>query len=416
MKHTEDRYKFEQRKTEARISDLKRDIKANAKNPAPLLELGKLYLYHTTDHAEEGKKVLLKAARLNEGDGKPLEILAVYTAYHLEERIRATNLFKKAAGAYEKGGNPEKRNEMLNEAATIINDEGWSALEKWDFKKAKTKATKALDVYPDHIDARNILGNMHLKKMEFAQAESEYRTGFASGINSQHGEIKLPDVGYWGEIETRPYIRSIHGLGLSLLHQYKFEESLQLFETLLDLVPGDNLGVRFLMGDLYFYLNQTTEAANAYRKKGESNAFFGSALLQLSNGNKKEAEKLLKRSIEMETFTGCFLHFYLTRFRLWEKKQVHPRGKLPVEYLHRMAHTHTWNEMIDFIDDYRKQLQFDSAAAYIGTTGPLWVRTNGSFEFLERILFSANPEEQESRILLGAYGMIASEDKYRFGV
>ncbi len=52
----------------------------------------------------------------------------------------------------------------------------------------------------------------------------------------------------WGIIDNRPYLRCLHGYGLSLWQLGRIEEAAKVFERLLWLNPTDNQGVRFLVG------------------------------------------------------------------------------------------------------------------------------------------------------------------------
>ncbi len=54
----------------------------------------------------------------------------------------------------------------------------------------------------------------------------------------------------WGHIDNRPFLRSMHGFGLSLWRLGRFEEAERVFERMLWLNPSDNQGVRFLIDDV----------------------------------------------------------------------------------------------------------------------------------------------------------------------
>ena len=63
------------------------------------------------------------------------------------------------------------------------------------------------------------------------------------------GELSLgPDFDgllEWGFIDNRPFLRCMHGYGLTLWRLGRFKEAQQIFERMLWLNPSDNQGVRF---------------------------------------------------------------------------------------------------------------------------------------------------------------------------
>ena len=94
------------------------------------------------------------------------------------------------------------------------------------------------------LDAYAHLGNLYIDR-QTEKAERFYRAGldvaslsFAPGFNGV-----LP----WGLVDNRPYLRCLHGFGLSLWHLGRFTEAGEVFERMLWLNPSDNQGARFLI-------------------------------------------------------------------------------------------------------------------------------------------------------------------------
>lgn len=54
----------------------------------------------------------------------------------------------------------------------------------------------------------------------------------------------------WGLVDNRPFLRCLHGYGLSLWRLKRFDEAADVFARLLWLNPSDNQGVRFLIKDV----------------------------------------------------------------------------------------------------------------------------------------------------------------------
>lgn len=68
------------------------------------------------------------------------------------------------------------------------------------------------------------------------------------------GELSLGDdfegVLPWGHIDSRPFLRCMHGFGLCLWRLGRFEEAERVFDRMLWLNPSDNRGVRSVIGEV----------------------------------------------------------------------------------------------------------------------------------------------------------------------
>jgi hypothetical protein len=94
------------------------------------------------------------------------------------------------------------------------------------------------------LDAHAHLGNMVLDA-EPAWALAHYEVGV------RIGELSLFDgfdgVLPWGLIDNRPFLRCMHGLGLSLWRLERWAEAERMLERMLWLNPTDDRGVRFIL-------------------------------------------------------------------------------------------------------------------------------------------------------------------------
>lgn len=92
------------------------------------------------------------------------------------------------------------------------------------------------------IDAHAHLGNWALERSP-TRALAHYEIGM------RIGELSLPpDFGGllpWGRIYNRPFLRCLHGHGLSLWRLGRLAEAQRAFERILSLNPNDNQGARF---------------------------------------------------------------------------------------------------------------------------------------------------------------------------
>lgn len=97
------------------------------------------------------------------------------------------------------------------------------------------------------LDAHAHLGNRLLKSRP-DMARRHYMVGLRIGELSLGDDFDglLP----WGWVDNRPFLRCMHGYGLSLWRLGRFEESFKIFDRMLWLNPADNQGVRFLIDEV----------------------------------------------------------------------------------------------------------------------------------------------------------------------
>ncbi len=321
-----------------------------------------------------------KSAKLKKDFPEAIELLAI-EATDIDQR-KAIRLYKKAADIYAAQGNREKADEILNQAAMQVVYDGWDFLNERDSITAKKKAQRALSIWPHCVDAKNILASIYMDRFKFIEAERIYKEAIADTVSQQGGKIKIEGIPYWGEIDTRPYMRARHGLGLCSINLGKFQDALHEFKTLLDLNPNDNQGIRFLLADVYFYLGDRKKAEENYKKYSEPEGAYNYALLMFSIGEKSKANNLLKESIKKDSFVAILLSAYLKMFKFWQEKGLYIVGEIPHLFMHRNAVINAWNENIELAKDYLTNHNFKAAYDFCNIYGPLWLRQKSSYIFL----------------------------------
>ena len=171
-------------------------------------------------------------------------------------------------------------------------DQGIDLLEQGDEEEAGRYFFKSIEIDPTYADGYNHLANIAWRKGDWEQAESLYRKAFELA----GPEVKdTPKGGFWGVIETRPYMRAFHGLGLTAWKTGELEEAIDIFKQMLKLNPNDNQGVRYLMGPIYHQMGNLEEATRWYEQNGDDphNLYnYGLALIQ-QNKLKKAATILI---------------------------------------------------------------------------------------------------------------------------
>lgn len=104
------------------------------------------------------------------------------------------------------------------------------------------------------LDAHAHLGIFELQKTwpeALERAERHYRMGVVIGelalpVPVLDFQGRLP----WGFIDNRPFLRCLHGLGLTLWRKGDLATAGRIFERLVWLAPHDGLGARFLVNDV----------------------------------------------------------------------------------------------------------------------------------------------------------------------
>jgi len=388
MKKDNDAQNTWKERGKAEIIALREALNQNPKDPAALLNLGVALLGTWNEpEREQGIKYLEKAAKLDKDFPEPIEMMAIDAS--MDDHGRAIRLYKKAAAIYRRKGDGEKADKLLNSAATLINDEGWEFREQGDNNAAKKKALKALEVYPYCVDARNLLGNIYTDLFVFPEAEKFYRTAVDDAVREQGGVVKMEDVPYWLEMETRPYMRARHGLGLSLMQLHRYEEALREFEILMDLNPNDNQGVRFLLGDVYHFTGNLEKAEQGYREYEDVESQYGHALLQNFLGKEATAAGMLLKGVKGAPFIARILRLYFKKFDFWKERGLFKYGDLPLFLLHRNAMIDAWNEMLPLMTDRQAYHDFESAYQYSSLNAPLWLKYDGSPLFLQKAMNAA---------------------------
>ncbi|PIY29750.1 MAG: hypothetical protein COZ09_03130 [Comamonadaceae bacterium CG_4_10_14_3_um_filter_60_42] len=132
-------------------------------------------------------------------------------------------------------------------------------------KQALLRAQKLLLKYPDQLEIQNFISNRlwHLELRDeatdtwakaYRQANTLIPPGFKGQIN-------------WREIDNRSFLRVAHGYLLGLMHRSDGKAAKALAKKLLAWCPGDNLGVRMLMGDISLMTGDTKSAMKSYLKE-----------------------------------------------------------------------------------------------------------------------------------------------------
>jgi tetratricopeptide (TPR) repeat protein len=269
--------------------------------------------------------------------------------------------------------------------ATALSDQGWQCRKSGKDAKARQKAMEALDAYPAHVDAKNLLGLLCVDRFEFQEAGKFYKKAILDA-KKEHGRktrTKVPVV-YWDDPETRPYVRALHGYGFCLAYQGRHQEALSQFTALLRLDPEDHSGVQFLLADLYHFLDDAVRAEKYYKKHASWQSFFTYPLLLLHAGRDAEARLLLKRAFNAAPIAKGIMEDYLHCFVLWEMLGAYRWGEFPAPSLQANAVATAQNKAMAGVDDEKSYDEAEAAVSFCKFSGPLWLKYENSYDFLKQ--------------------------------
>mgnify|MGYP002681902168 FL=1 len=109
---------------------------------------------------------------------------------------------------------------------------------------------EALRLDAGHADAWVHLGILRLEENRVEDALACYKRGEAAALARTIGDPKTYEGPFWLDLDSRPYMRALHGKGLCLWRLGQTHAAHQVFALMLRLNPNDNQGVRFLIPDL----------------------------------------------------------------------------------------------------------------------------------------------------------------------
>lgn len=138
------------------------------------------------------------------------------------------------------GYNPENFDCPIGDGIEIMNTGDWyGAIQH--MKNLLAQDERCLDAYAH-------LGNWYFEDEDLSKAKNFYKMGTAIGLKSISNKIN--DVFPWGVIENRPFLRCLHGLGITLYRQRNVVDAMSIFQKIVWLNPRDNQGARFLIDSL----------------------------------------------------------------------------------------------------------------------------------------------------------------------
>jgi tetratricopeptide (TPR) repeat protein len=188
-------------------------------------------------------------------------------------------------------------------------DLAWDAMDAPTRKAAISLARQALKISPDCADAYVILAQEYATTVH--EAIHYYQAGVAAGERAigPEGFLKLKGF-FWGELETRPYMRARAGLAESLWEIGKFKEAIDHLQDMLRLNPNDNQGLRYLLAAHLFESGEIAplkQLLNKYREVSAAWVFTKALLLFNEKGDTAETQKALSKAMNFNPYVVQYL-------------------------------------------------------------------------------------------------------------
>ena len=200
--------------------------------------------------------------------------------------------------------------EPLDQAQELMY-EAWEARSK---RERVALAKRALDVSGLCADAWSLLAREAAKTVVEARGllEKAVTVGEAA-VRQELGSDAFEEAEghFWGILETRPYMRARAALAECLWDMGERDAAVAHWQDMLRLCPGDNLGIRHILGPKLLGLNQL-DAARVLLEEYEEPDFaewgYSYALLQFKQGGATSgAAKALKAAIEHNPYVPAYL-------------------------------------------------------------------------------------------------------------
>jgi tetratricopeptide (TPR) repeat protein len=135
----------------------------------------------------------------------------------------------------------DRRSAALSEAQDMVYD----AWEKLTSHSRRVRARKAIAVSPLCADAHSLLASETMDSDE--QRELYERAVLAGELAIGRKDFAELAGHFWLAFETRPYMRARQGLALMLAAMGDAPAAIAHFRAMLELNPGDNQGIRYLL-------------------------------------------------------------------------------------------------------------------------------------------------------------------------
>jgi len=168
-------------------------------------------------------------------------------------------LMRRAIRLYEGAGSFTEAEQVRSKLASDLFYDGVEAMNH-DDSYAERQFKKAIRIHPIHADSRVHLGMIYEDRGDWKLALKSYLQGTHYGriachetevwnrlLSANCKDFPNPfETHYWGELDTRPFLRGLYCLSRILYRQHRFGHALRHAQESLYLNPNDNTGIRYI--------------------------------------------------------------------------------------------------------------------------------------------------------------------------
>jgi tetratricopeptide (TPR) repeat protein len=167
----------------------------------------------------------------------------------------------------------------------------YEAMDAGSRDEALRLTREALELDPDNVDA--LLTQLQHSGKDEEEQVTELRAIVAAGERSLGAEFIAEAKGrFWGMVETRPYMRARAELAELLRFLDRHDEAIAEYETILELNPNDNQGVRDQLLGLYLRtgrLDAARRLVEQFEDDVAAGMLWGAVLLHFLAGDRGKA-------------------------------------------------------------------------------------------------------------------------------
>lgn len=187
----------------------------------------------------------------------------------------------------------------------------FDAMEARTNRQARKLSRQALALDPDCVDAIALLAQLDSRTPE--ELITALERAVQAGERSLGPQFFTENTGhFWGILETRPYMRARLDLAQLLCAAGRVDDAIQHFESMLELNPNDNQGVRDVLLGCYLSRDNLAGAKKLLHEfRGDGSAAFawGRVLERFLSGDLPAAKRALRKARQQNRFVEEYLTF-----------------------------------------------------------------------------------------------------------
>ena len=217
-------------------------------------------------------------------------------------------------------------------------------------KQALMQARKLEATTPYNLEIQNFIAN----RLWALGLQDEAAEVYVQAFHRAQAQIPMGYTGQitWSEVDNRSFLRLAHGTLLVFMHRRDGKAAMALAQQMLAWCPMDNIGVRFLFGDIALLQGDHHAALQEYLKGAPNSPahWYQAALIAFRGEEYVAACTYLRRGIASNPYIaeGLTGRTLLTEHLYWHASNVNG-PEWAIDYLESTARNWAAEE-IDFVD------------------------------------------------------------------